>query len=156
VNRARAVAHEASGGFCAFSPAHPARNVRPVATILVVEDDPDACEIMRTAMTRAGHATTCVPNGRDALAALTAVKPELIILDLRLPVMDGAAFLQVLRSYLRWYTVPVIVVSAAHPSELERIEPYDVTRVFRKADFDVSELEKSVADALGKRARNGA
>lgn len=127
-----------------------------MAAILVVEDDPDTCEIMRTVLSRAKHDATCVPNGHEALAALTSFNPELIILDLRMPVMDGEAFLKVLRSYLRWYRVPVIVVSAAHPSELERLVKFDVAHVFRKAAFDLEELSACVDEVLARGPRNDA
>ncbi len=127
-----------------------------MAAILVVEDDPDTCEIMRTVLTRAKHEPTCVPKGHEALAALTSSNPELIILDLRMPVMDGEAFLKVLRSYLRWYHVPVIVVSAAQPSELERLVKFDIAHVFRKAAFDLSDLSTCVDEVLTREPRHGA
>jgi DNA-binding response OmpR family regulator len=119
-----------------------------------VEDDPDTCEIMRTVLTRAGHQPTCAPNGHEALAALTSFNPELIILDLRMPVMDGESFLKVMRSYLRWYHVPVIVVSAAEPSELERVVKFDVAQVFRKSAFDLSDLSACVDEVLKRPPRS--
>ena len=119
-----------------------------MAAILVVEDDPDTCEMMRTALTRAGHEITCVPDGHEALAALTNFNPQMIILDLRMPVMDGEAFLKVLRSYLRWYQVPVIVVTAAEPGEIERIAKFNIARTFRKASFDLSQLATAVDEVL--------
>ena len=127
-----------------------------MAAILVVEDDPDTCEIMRTVLTRAGHQPTCAPNGHEALAALTSFNPELIILDLRMPVMDGESFLKVMRSYLRWYHVPVIVVSAAEASELERVVKFDVAQVFRKSAFDLSDLSACVDEVLKRPPRSDA
>ena len=109
--------------------------------------------MMRTVLARAGHEATCVPDGHEALAALTSFNPGVIILDLRMPVMDGEAFLKVLRSYLRWYRVPVIVVSAAEPGELERVAKFNIAHVFRKASFDMSELATRVDDVLKAEAQ---
>ena len=127
-----------------------------MAVILVIEDDPDTCEIMRTALARAGHEPTCAPNGYEALGTLTSLNPELIILDLRMPVMDGESFLKVMRSYLRWYHVPVIVVSAAEASELERVVEFDVAEVFCKASFDLSDLSARVDEVLKRPPRSDA
>ena len=109
--------------------------------------------MMREALTRAGHETTCVPDGHEALAALTSDNPALIILDLRMPVMDGEAFLKVLRSYLRWYRVPVIVVTAAEPADLERVAKFNIAHVLRKASFDLSELATVVEDVLKRESQ---
>jgi CheY-like chemotaxis protein len=112
-----------------------------MARILVVEDDPDARDMMSRALSKAGHNVEAASNGRDALAAISRDKSQLIVLDVRMPVMDGVTFMQVLRSYLRWHDLPVIVVTAITDStELERVMKYDVAEVFEKANFQLTDF----------------
>ena len=57
--------------------------------ILVVEDDPDIAELVDRYLSKAGFATDRVSSGRDALAAIAAKTPDLLVLDLMLPHLDG-------------------------------------------------------------------
>jgi CheY-like chemotaxis protein len=121
-----------------------------MASILIVDDDPDGSEPVARFLRKSGYRVVTVPNGREALSMLTGALPDLIILDMRMPEMDGAHFLEVLRSYLRWQDVPVILVTAypedpgiAHAAEL------GVTEVFRKGDLDLEELVATVERKLG-------
>lgn len=100
-------------------------------------------------LTKAGHGATCVPNGRDALSAIVNRRPDLIVLDVRMPVMDGVTFMQVLRSYLRWSEVPVVVVTAVNEGpELERIVQFGVARVFHKASHALPEVVEYINGLL--------
>ena len=59
-----------------------------------------------------GYSVKSAANGREALVAVATMIPDLIILDAMMPEMSGVEFLQVIRSYLRWSTVPVILLTA--------------------------------------------
>src|SRR5438045_6793484 len=87
-----------------------------MAYVLVVDDEPDSSEFVERFLEREGHRTTIVPNGREALAALINGRPDAMVLDVRMPQMDGIALLEVLRSYLRWTKLPVILLTA-HANE---------------------------------------
>ena len=116
-----------------------------MAHILVVDDHADTCEAISRMLTKAGHDAVCVPNGREALSAIVNRQPDLIVLDVRMPVMDGVTFMQVLRSYLRWSDVPVILVTAVQEGpELDRLAQFGVTRVFFKANYSLPELVEYV------------
>jgi len=83
--------------------------------ILVVDDYADARATLRDLLEQAGHAVLEAANGRQALDLLTARgAPEvsLILLDLAMPVMDGWKLLEILQSYLRLSSIPVVIVSA--------------------------------------------
>lgn len=93
-------------------------------TILVVDDYADARETIRDLLEEHGYPVLEAANGQQALNLLVSqAQPRigLIVLDLRMPVMDGNQFLRVLRSYVRLSTIPVLVVSG-HASELEADE----------------------------------
>ena len=83
-----------------------------MASILIVDDAVDACEPLQKFLERAGHTVACVPNGRDALAAVIAHPPDAVVLDLLMPEMDGPSFLEICRSYLRLQHLPVVVLTA--------------------------------------------
>lgn len=80
-----------------------------MAQVLIIEDDPT----IRTALVRAlgarQHVTTTAPTAMDGLQALVAVRPDVVLLDLGLPDLDGSALLSMIRAVS---DVPVIVVSA--------------------------------------------
>ncbi len=78
-------------------------------TILVVDDEPKIVQIARDYLERAGYAVTAAYDGEAALAACHAGQPDLVILDLGLPVLDG---LEVIRRLRRESGVPVIVLTA--------------------------------------------
>jgi CheY-like chemotaxis protein len=111
-------------------------NVADVAHVLVVDDDADSREGLARLLTKRGHQTEAAPNGREALAVLTRTSPpDIVVLDLRMPEMDGVMFLEVLRSYLRLQNMPVILLTAYPESpDVERVKRLGVRDVFRKAD----------------------
>ncbi len=63
-------------------------------SILVVEDEPDLAEIYQTLLEQAGYDVAVAHNGKEALERAEAKEPQVILLDLRMPVMDGVGFLE--------------------------------------------------------------
>ncbi len=101
------------------------------------------------ALERSGFHVTCCPDGRSALATLVNSSWDAAVLDVRMPQMDGVQLLEVLRSYLRFSTLPVIILTAhATPEQLDRIRELNVERVFQKANYDLPDLIRAVAQAL--------
>ena len=81
------------------------------ATILVVEDDDDIAELILYHLGSQGYDATRVSDGKEALAYLAKQQPDLLILDLMLPFLDGLEVLKTLR-YTFHSTLPVIIESA--------------------------------------------
>ena len=77
--------------------------------ILVVDDEPRIAEIARDYLERAGYRVTVAGNGVDALAIARTRQPDLVVLDLGLPQMDG---LDVTRALRRQSNVPIIMLTA--------------------------------------------
>jgi CheY-like chemotaxis protein len=82
-----------------------------VPHILVVDDDPDILATIEHILRVEGYQVVSARNGQEALALLDSVRPNLIILDLMMPVMDGWEFRTRLRDHPAAPT-PVLVVSA--------------------------------------------
>jgi two-component system, chemotaxis family, chemotaxis protein CheY len=80
------------------------------ASVLVIDDDVDLCDSLRDVLEQAGYQVTTAANGREALAAVRSSEPQLVLLDLMMPIMNGFEFLAVFHE--KNPHVPVIVMSA--------------------------------------------
>ena len=85
--------------------------------VMVVEDDADTRALLCRNLEKDGWAVHEAADGQQALAAMREVTPELILLDLMMPVMDGFQFLHELRQHEAWQNIPVIVVTAKDLTE---------------------------------------
>ena len=81
-------------------------------SILVVDDDPDILEALSEILEAEGFAIRQARNGLEALGELAPEPPQLILLDLMMPVMDGWEFAARIRRRADWARIPVIVLSA--------------------------------------------
>ena len=120
-----------------------------MAYVLIVDDEPDSSEFVERFLQREGHRTSCVPNGRAALGALINGRPDVVVLDVRMPEMDGLTLLEVLRSYLRWTKLPVILLSAhADKADVDRAKALGVEHVLHKANFTLVQLLRAIEDIV--------
>jgi CheY-like chemotaxis protein len=84
-----------------------------IRDVLVVEDDPVGRDLLRDIFSGAGWRVTEAENGSVAIECLTDLRPDLIMLDLLMPQMDGFEFLERLRQFPDFASVPVVVLTAA-------------------------------------------
>jgi CheY-like chemotaxis protein len=120
-----------------------------MAEILVVEDDADACESIARFLRAAGHSVSCSSNGREALASMMDKRPDLVLLDVKLPEMDGVTFLTVVRSYVRLADMPVFIITGVDDEVLlAKLATLGVKRVFRKGNYELRDLGDAVAKEL--------
>ena len=96
--------------------------------ILVVEDDPAVARLISTTLETRNYQYHRVQNGAGALLEAASARPDVILLDLGLPDMDGLDILRQLRS---WSTLPVVVVSA-RSHEQDKVSALDGIDVIRK------------------------
>lgn len=84
-----------------------------MVTILLVEDDPDIRETLTEILHYERYAVLTASHGREGLAVLASLHelPDVILLDLQMPVMDGREFRQELRAHPEWRSIPVVVYS---------------------------------------------
>jgi CheY-like chemotaxis protein len=121
-----------------------------MATVLVVDDDADNRDLLAHLLRRDGHEVACAASGKQAIDFLTQKNPALVILDLRMPGMDGIEFLRVIRSYLRWQSLPVIVLSGLPDEDREHAAKFGVRHVFQKGSIDFDGLRAVVRSELLK------
>ncbi|SDY96257.1 two-component system, OmpR family, KDP operon response regulator KdpE [Micromonospora pattaloongensis] len=79
--------------------------------VLVVDDDPQLVRALRITLTASGYQVATAPDGTTALTLAGRTPPDLVILDLGLPDLDGVAVIEALRG---WSPAPIIVLSARH------------------------------------------
>jgi CheY-like chemotaxis protein len=119
-----------------------------MAKILIVEDSEDFRSSIAKVLTISGHEVRLAANGREGLAGVLAETPELILTDIQMPELDGASFLEVVRSYLR-LTVPVVVLTGVEDGPLiDRIRAQKVNSILIKGKASPADIQAAVKEAL--------
>ncbi len=80
--------------------------------ILIVDDEPFNVDTLEQELDDLGYATVSAANGKQALTQVAAEEPDLILLDIMMPEMDGFQVLSHLKAEVAWRDIPVIVISA--------------------------------------------
>jgi two-component system, chemotaxis family, chemotaxis protein CheY len=119
--------------------------------VLVVDDDPDILEALGEILDAEGFQSHRARNGREALERARVVRPDLVLLDLLMPVMDGLEFLHRLRAQ---GTAPPVLLLSADRSIPVRARELGAAGFLSKP-FDLVELLALVRHALGLDAVSG-
>ena len=88
--------------------------------ILVVDDEPDAVELVAFNLKGAGHEVTTAVDGEEALKKARDLLPDLIVLDLMIPAVDGLEVCKILRRDVRTATIPILMLTAK-AAEMDRV-----------------------------------
>jgi CheY-like chemotaxis protein len=119
-----------------------------MARVLIVEDDPDICEVLQVLLSRSGHEASVAANGVTGLDAVTGKQPDVILLDLAMPFMDGVRVLRILKADRRFRTTPVIVITASvDPERLQSAREAGAADVIAKPWLD-GQIEAAVEKTL--------
>jgi two-component system, cell cycle response regulator DivK len=81
-------------------------------TVLIAEDAPDIRDILARLLQRSGYRVIETSNGREALASLQAERPDVVLLDLSMPVIDGWDALSAIRAFPGGKQLPIVAVTA--------------------------------------------
>jgi CheY-like chemotaxis protein len=113
------------------------------AKVLVVDDEPDARQLILSHLEDEPVEIRAAVNGREALELMETFFPDVVLLDLMMPVMDGFTFLNVLRSEPRYQGLRVVVLTAKEltPEESEQLRQQS-QHVLQKADAFGEELKQ--------------
>lgn len=117
----------------------------PVKKVLVIEDDEPIRDFVVTVLVDAGYQVASGANGREGLERAVAFEPDVVLLDLSMPVMDGYEFL---RRYALAAHAPVVVMSAQsrvkYPAGVDSI-----VHAFLEKPFDLGALLSCVGSQVG-------
>lgn len=112
-------------------------------TVLVVDDEFGTVEVLLAALEDEGYRVLTAANGRRALERIAENKPDLIVSDFMMPLMDGAALVQALHSNPEYGDIPVVMMSAAPEAALRRhVDGYEA---FLRKPFRVPALLELIA-----------
>jgi CheY-like chemotaxis protein len=119
---------------------------------LVVDDDLDMRSLLTQTLEKSGWSVRTAGDGIEGLEALAAGRPDVIVLDIMMPRMDGFEFLDEMRERPEWREIPVLVVTAKDLSDEERSRlNRDVHRVLQKDSSTRDAMLREVSDALARR-----
>jgi two-component system, OmpR family, alkaline phosphatase synthesis response regulator PhoP len=123
--------------------------------VLVVEDDRDIAELVARYLEKAGFTVETLSSGRDALAAIAERPPDLLVLDLMLPHVDGLDICRAARTSARTAAMPIIVLTA-RAEESERIAGLEIgADDYMGKPFSPNELVARVRALLRRTTRHG-
>src|SRR5215475_9534535 len=118
------------------------------STILVVDEDPSIRDVLAQKLEALGYRTVEARNGREALEQVGRTSPDLILLDVMMPVMDGFEACRLLKDDEDTRLIPVIIMTALHAVE-DRIKGAEVgADDFLTKPMDDRELEARIRSAL--------
>lgn len=118
--------------------------------ILVVDDDDDVRRLAVMSLSRVGgHDVRAASSGAECLEALAAERPDVVVLDVMMPLMDGPATLAAIRDQASTHDIPVVFLTAGVvESDMDRLRSLPVSGVLQKP-FDPLTLPGQLSDVLG-------
>jgi CheY-like chemotaxis protein len=118
-----------------------------LATILVADDEPDIREYSRSVLERNGHRVVEVSSGPAVLEALVKEKPDLLLLDVMLPGMDGHTLQMQLSNHPQLKKIPVIIVTALDFTQ-EMFAKFPQVKGFLAKPFTPIQLDEAVRQVV--------
>ena len=95
-------------------------NIQGMTRVLVIDDEPAIADVLRMLLEFRGHEVLVANDGSRGYATAQRQAPDVIVLDLMMPVMDGFATLDALRSDERTEAIPVVILSALSSAEVKQ------------------------------------
>jgi len=119
--------------------------------VVVADDDRMFRKAAETTLRRQGHVVVTASDGEEALQLIRSEQPDLIVLDLIMPKLQGFDVLRILKQDIAMAAIPVIVLSSL-TQELDKQEALDLGAIayFNKSTFSLGELVKQVESTLTK------
>ena len=125
-----------------------------MATVLVVDDEFGIVDVLETILTDEGYRVLTACNGKQGLVRLAEQKPDVILLDFMMPILDGAEMLRAMAAEPAHQRIPVIMMSSLGEEAIaKRCEGY---AAFLHKPFRVSALLSTLARVLGRAANDAA
>lgn len=121
--------------------------------ILVVDDEPSIREALALVLEGEGYDVATASNGREAIERIEQRRPDVLLLDVMMPVMDGLTACEVIRSTTRVHSLPIVLMTAA-PDFARKSGGACRWDAFVEKPFDVSVLLDAIERATTA-ARNG-
>lgn len=119
--------------------------------ILIVEDDNFVAEVYSTKLLEMGHVVQVAQNGREGLVSVEKDRPDLILLDILMPVMGGVEMLEELKKKPEWKTIPIILLTNVGEKEsIQKVRNLGVQDYLIKSHFTPAEVIEKIESIIGK------
>ena len=118
--------------------------------ILVVDDDPEISSLVQYTLESLGHQVKICDNGREVLDVLHSYKPELLVLDVMLPGIDGYSLTAQIAEDAELNKMPIVVLSALEPSRT-MFQRFSQVAGFLTKPFNTDDLMEAVKNGLTKK-----
>jgi len=117
--------------------------------IIVIEDNAVAANLYRAALSREGYRVEVASDGESGLALIVQLKPDLVLLDLMLPKVDGTEVLRRIRAMPDFAQLPVIITSNAYTGpRMDELWNAGATQIVTKASISPKDLARLVKETL--------
>ena len=110
--------------------------------VLVVEDESYLCELLSDVIESEGHTARKASNGLEALELMKERKPQLVLLDLMMPIMDGWEFMDAVKANPQWDGVPIVIITAIY--DVKRTQEETGARAVITKPFDIDQISEIV------------
>lgn len=117
------------------------------AKILIVDDEDGIRELFIETLSRQGFECVTAKNGAEGLLAIERENPDIVLLDLRMPEMDGLTMLRELRKKEKSLALPVIILSTVNDEKsIAEALQYGVSDFLEKSNWNTAELVRRIRD----------
>lgn len=123
----------------------------PKKKVLLIEDEEIITELLEKKLISEGYEVSTAKDGESGLKLMKTVKPDLVLLDVILPLMDGFEVMEKMQENPELKRIPVVIVSnSGQPVEIGRAKELGAKDWLIKTDFDPQELIEKVIRQIGK------
>jgi signal transduction histidine kinase/CheY-like chemotaxis protein len=127
---------------------------REAGSVLVIEDDLPTSDMMTKMLQREGYEVSRAGNGRLAIERMAVSTPQLILLDLMMPEMDGFQFVAELKNHPEWHSVPIVVITAKTITTEDRARLNGrVSNILQKGQSSTNDLLREVHTLIMQSSR---
>ena len=120
--------------------------------ILVVEDNDDLLVLFKLVLESAGYQVATASNGKEALQSISTIQPQLVLLDIMMPYMDGMEVARTLRRIPDYQFLPILLVSAVDQLQDSQLQDSKANGILYKP-FDLDDLIGKVNSLVNDRDR---
>ena len=118
--------------------------------ILVVDDEPDILKVLAFRLKKAGYEVIQAELGKKAIALVRAERPDLVVLDYRLPDITGVDIARLMRADEKLKRIPIILLTASSGEDMSAVIMEADVNEFMKKPFDPEELLEKVRMLIGE------